>query len=106
MESPAIEHPPVAVWRARDRAAICVGRIGRHPDDNRPVLICDGRFYQVTDLVPGSFIGVYWFSEITQEDMNLLVEMQQMGYALLAADTRTQPQWTPIEIPRFRVVGE
>jgi hypothetical protein len=57
------------------------------------------------DLTPGSFVGVYCHGEITREMLNLLAEMWQMGYVLLATDANKQ-DWTQIEIPRFRVVGE
>ena len=36
---------------------------------------------------------------------NLLAEMQQMGYVIIATDASKQV-WTQIDIPRFRVVAE
>ena len=78
---------------------------GRHPDDDRPVLVRKGKLYELGDLTPGSFVGVYCHGEITRELLNLLAEMQQMGYIIIATDADKQ-DWTRIEIPRFRVVGE
>jgi hypothetical protein len=57
------------------------------------------------DLAPGSFVGVYFFGEITRGAMNLLIEMRQAGYVLMVVDA-TAPTWTQIEIPKFKVVGE
>ena len=51
---------PTAVWLARNRDAIRVGKLGRHPDDGRPVLIRNGQFYEMDDLAPGSFVGIYY----------------------------------------------
>lgn len=69
---------------------LVVGTLGGHPDDDRPVLIRKKDFDEL--------------GEITRELLNLLAEMQQMGY-IIATDADKQ-DWTPIEIPRFRVVGE
>lgn len=85
--------------------AMAVGTLGRHPDDDRPVLVRKGKLYELGDLTPGSFIGVYFHGEITSEMLNLLAEMRQMGYIILATDARTE-SWTRIEIPKFRVVGD
>jgi hypothetical protein len=67
------------------------GTLGRHPHDDRPVLIREKDFDEL--------------GEITRELLNLLAEMQQMGYIIIATDADKQ-DWTRIEIPRFRVVGE
>jgi hypothetical protein len=99
---------PIAVWRIlteSDREAMLVGGVGRHPDDDCPVLIREGEHYRLSDLVEGSFVGIYFFAEITREMLNLLVEMRQMGWVICATDART-PTWIRLEIPRFRVVGE
>jgi hypothetical protein len=99
---------PVAVWRIRtdgDQEAMLVGGLGRHPEDGRPVLTHDGQYYGVGDLAPGSFIGVYFWGEVTRDAMNLLVEMRRSGWVICAVDARTE-HWTGIEIPKFRVVGE
>ncbi len=101
----------VAVWRVGEQSdalrmeAMVVGTLGRHPDDDRPVLVRKGELYELGDLTPGSFVGVYFHGEITSEMMNLLAEMQQMGYVIMAIDASKMP-WTQIEIPKFRVVGE
>jgi hypothetical protein len=56
------------------------------------------------DLAPGSFIGVYFWGEVTREAMNLLVEMRQAGFVMMVVDATT-PDWSPIEVPKFKVVG-
>jgi hypothetical protein len=99
---------PIAVWQIRtegDRDAMLVGGVGRPPDDACPTLIREGEHYRLQDLVEGSFVGIYFFGDITREALNLLVEMRQSGWVICAADART-PTWTGIEIPKFRVVGE
>ena len=99
---------PIAVWRIRtegDREAMLVGSAGRHPDNDCPVLIREGQHYRLQDLVEGSFVGIYFFAEITRDMLNLLVEMRQMGWVICATDARTE-SWTRVAIPNFRVVGE
>ena len=50
-------------------------------------------------------MGVYFFADISREAMNLLAEMRQGGYPVIATDATKEP-WTQIQVPRFRVVGE
>ena len=59
----------------------------------------------MVDLPSGSFVGIYFWGEVTREDMNLLVEMRQAGFVMMVVDATT-PTWTQIEIPPFKVVGE